>query len=331
MDVELERLVDGLVEKGIDRDAARHHVDTTLRPLLTAAVQQDVNPLEVMSVLSALQEAARREGIGADQALRTLLNDIETGEYSRRADRDNEARRVLDRFNGAADEIRRRYDKTRPETALTFERAMTAVNPLRSILTGDDGTAFRLMSLLDDVGDTTPMTPSALAYTLRRDDVTDGARHHALFKALPRVEAASLLSDTAAEGEGWAEVVQEVRDLMATMKAHGAHKRPRGKHDTFKHVGRNSLIIHLIRGLEGCGLPTTSGNKKEDGTLCGALASVSDLKAGTIRGIWQTRHDRHRRPGSCGWCGKLLGDDAQWVTDGDDDDPYRICGACAAG
>ena len=57
----VDKLVAGLVAKGVDRDAARRHVDAFVAPLLVAVIRNGVDPLEAMSELMSMTGAAGRE------------------------------------------------------------------------------------------------------------------------------------------------------------------------------------------------------------------------------------------------------------------------------
>ena len=82
-------------------------------------------------------------------------------------------------------------------------------------------------------------------------------------------------------------IVGELRDGLDRAQAILAKlpvTRPRGRHDARLTLRRNGYINTMLRELEGCGLPVTSG---AGGSLAGALAEVLGESESTIRKVWK--------------------------------------------
>ena len=301
LDIALERLVDGLVAEGCDRDAARYYADTVIRPLLTAADRAGIDPVEAIATYIALSNAADREGLVTQQeAFRYFLKLIESGEYARSEARDLEAQRCMERFDKTTDEYRRRYKAEKG--ALTFDEAVTA---------------FRLLpwqGVTDDRGldAARMMFPSILEGFERRGGLTDQWKRHLLYKAiLPRVEREARMQG----GEAWQAAAKGIHAWGVRLKAEGAAKRPRGKHDPLYSIGRDMLVGHALLSLSGCGMRVTA--RDENPCLARAMAVASGIPYRAIKRAWEryplrARHARNPDPEKppiapgvqCAKCGK---------------------------
>ena len=162
--------------------------------LVAGLVAKGVDLLEAMNELMSMTGAAQREGLDINQVFRTLLDDIESGEHTRRSARDVEARKCRVRFDRAADRYRRRYEeKEGKEGALTFDEAVAAFKLLPWVDEDRGLDAFRAM------------LPEVLEGIGKRKDLEEGWKRHTLYKLMPRVE--SIARAQGGEGE-WAGVLK---------------------------------------------------------------------------------------------------------------------------
>ena len=99
--------------------------------------------------------------------------------------------------------------------------------------------------------------------------------------------------------------------------------RPRGRHDDRANMLRDVAVCDVLRQLEGCGLPVTSGTGE---SLVGAMAEAWGIPKSTIANIWRddpTRTDKKTRIRRCARCGKPAGEVARRDDHGD-----RLCCEC---